>query len=231
MFRMTVAAGALALIVAGCDDEPGEATPDVAPATDMAPGLDVDPIPDAQPDDMGPADDMGPTEDMAPADSGPAEDMDPGEPDMAPPEADMGPAPAWDSNPCAYADHIGGFAIELRDGFTSVQGQVADGVIPREVPVVDAEDGECRLLRPPSLFCDPGCGVGETCGPDGCIPQPGNIDVGPVRIEGLTAAVEMEARAPVYFYTFRGDLPHPGFAEGDAITLYGDGLEGIDPFT
>lgn len=225
--RWLIPIAALALL-AGCDDEPeadGDAAADMAPDPDMGPRVDMAPDPDAGPRvDMAPEADMGPVVDM-----GPMVDMAP-DPDMAP-EADMGPDPAWTSEACAYAAYVGGFEIALRDGFTSVQGQVADGVVPLEVPVVDAEEGPCRLLRPPSLFCDPGCGVGETCGPDGCIAQPANIDLGPVTVDGLTAAVEMEARAPVFFYTFRGDLPHPGFAEGDVIRLEGDGIDGIDPFT
>ncbi len=198
-----------ALVCSGCDDEPGETDPDVT--------ADVDPAADVAPADTDPTGDMGPAADMAPtADSGPTGDMAPE------------PEPAWASTPCADEARVGGFEIALRDGFTSVQGQVADGVVPLDVPVVDLAEGECRLLRPPSLFCEPGCGVGETCGPDGCIAQPGNVDVGPVTVDGLAAAVEMEGRAPVYFYTFRGDLPHPGFAEGDAIALMGAGIAGGD---
>ena len=187
------------LCMTGCDDEPGETGPDAAPTADMAPT------------DMQPGLDMAPQADAAP------------EGDMAP-----DPEPGWTSTICGDAEHVGGFEIALRDGFTSVQGQIADGVVPIEVSDVDLAEGECRLLRPPSLFCEQGCAVGETCGPDGCIAQPANIDVGPVTIDGLTADVELEGRAPVYFYTFRGDLPHPGFAAGDPIALTGEGITGAE---
>lgn len=202
----------LLLSAIGCDDDPAEAGPDSAPAADSGP-LDMGDAPEVGAADMAAAEDLGP--DAAP--------------DMAPEVTpDMGAEPAWRSMHCAYAEHVGGFEIALRDGFTSVQGQIADGVVPLDVPVVDAEDGECRLLRPPSLFCEPSCGVGETCSEDGCIAQPANIDVGPVTVDGLTAAVSLEGRPPVYFYTFRGDLPHPGFAEGDPIALAGAGIEGAE---
>lgn len=212
--------GALALGgLSGCDDEPDAA--DMAPGLDMASdmGSTVDmasDTPDVMPVDMAPVTDMASITDMAP--------------DMAP-EADQGFVEGWTSHPCPDDTRVGGFTIALQAEFTSVQGQVANAVVPLDVPVVDAEEGPCRLLRPPSLFCDPGCPVGQTCGPDGCVPQPAAIDLGPVRVDGLTAPVELTARAPVWFYTFRGDLPHPGFAEGDAIRLHGEGTEGIDPFT
>ncbi len=121
---------------------------------------------------------------------------------------------------CADDARVGQLVLELRASFTSVQGAVTDGVRPIDVPVVDREAGDCRLVSPPTLFCDPACGAGTTCSASGqCVALPSNQDVGEVTITGLTAPVTMTARAPVYFYNFLGDLPHPAFAHGDAIGM------------
>ncbi len=121
---------------------------------------------------------------------------------------------------CADDARVGQIVLELRAQFTSVQGAVTNGVRPIDVPVIDVEDGNCVLVSPPSLFCDPACAGGMTCGPDNtCVPLPENQDLGTVTIDGLTAPVQMTARAPVYFYNFLGDLPHPAFAHGDAIAM------------
>lgn len=199
----------LLVALTGCDDDPGAADATVDPTPDAAVDAMVDGAVDPEPDAAEPDPDAA---------------VDP-EPDAA-----MEPE-GWTSEACGDDERVGGFDIALEDGFTAVQGQIFNGVVPLEVSVVDLAEGECALLRPPSLFCEPSCGVGETCGPDGCVPQPEPVDLGPVTVDGLTAAVEMEARAPVFFYSFRGDLPHPGFAEGDPITLDGAGTDGIDPFS
>lgn len=216
--RSYLAVGAITLVwlAAGCDDSPdnpGEQPPPVDAAITL--------------DAMSDLPDEGVGVDMA------APDPDVGdapEPDAAlEPDAMVEP---WTSAACDEAEFVGAFEIILAAAYTAVQGQVFDSVAPLNVSVVDRAEGECALLRPPSLFCQPSCEVGQTCGPDEeCVPQPEPIDLGPVTVSGLTAAVEMEARAPVYFYTFRGDLPHPGFAEGDPIRLDGAGLDAIAPFS
>lgn len=139
-----------------------------------------------------------------------------------PPPDDPGVA----DGPCPAATRIGGFETALRDDFTSVQGTVASGVTPIFVPEQVAEAGECRLLRPPTLFCDPACDPGQTCDADGtCIDAPVNISVGDVVIDGLKDPVSMTANPPVFFYTNLGTLEHPGFAEGDALHLRALGSE------
>lgn len=143
-------------------------------------------------------------------------------PDAAPPDA----APPLDTYAaCPEATRTGQFIVELRPAFTAVQGQVADAVTPATVPIEAATEGPCALLRPPTLFCDPPCGGAEVCGSEGeCVPSPINVGVGTVTVEGLTGPVSMTAGPPVWFYTHRGDaLPHPAFAEGDAVTLRASG--------
>lgn len=142
-------------------------------------------------------------------------------------------------NPCPKATHVGGFSVALQDGYTSAQGQVASGVVPGDIPEATQTAGECILYRPRSLLCNPACANGQTCGENGvCITYPSNLSVGTVAITGLTAPVQMTANAPVYYYTFRGTLPHPGFMPGDTVSLSATGAEvfalrgrGIDPLT
>jgi hypothetical protein len=115
-----------------------------------------------------------------------------------------------------------------------VQGQVFDSVAPATAHVPLASEGGCTWLRAPTLVCDPACSVGTTCTPAGtCVAQPVSRDVGTVTAEGLLTAVSMAPRPPVYFYSFTGDLPHPGFSAGAGMRVRGDGFEllgwGIEP--
>lgn len=133
---------------------------------------------------------------------------------------------------CALGTRIGGFETALRDGFTSVQGTVESGVNPNLVFEVVAEDGACRLMRPPTLFCDPACGAGKTCDAAGmCVDTPGRISIGTVSVSGLSADVEMTASPPVFFYTNLGTLPHPGFIEGDELQLTASGDGDVAAFS
>lgn len=122
--------------------------------------------------------------------------------------------------PCDPATRVGTFRVDLEADFTGVQGSVADGVVPQNVPVLEDEEGGCRLYSPPALFCDPACVPGETCARDGtCIPYPSNRSVGTVTIAGLEVPLEMTPLAPANFYTNPDPLPHPGFAQGAGIEL------------
>lgn len=136
--------------------------------------------------------------------------------------------------PCDRASHVGGFDVILDDGFTAVQGQVFDRVTPSRVYDVVGSDGACQWLRAPSLVCNPACAVGMTCGPGNtCVPQPVAQDVGTVTAAGLRADVTMAPRAPAYFYSYTGTLPHPGFAAGAGMRVDGTGFSllgwGITP--
>ena len=121
---------------------------------------------------------------------------------------------------CPAESDIGGFQLILKESFTSAQGTVTNGVHPMYVPLVEASDGDCHLDRPKTLFCDPACTSGTTCDDSGeCVPLPTNQDLGSVSIDGLSADVEITPIAPVYFYNFVGELPHPAFQAGDDIHL------------
>jgi hypothetical protein len=140
--------------------------------------------------------------------------------------AELGPYAA-----CAAEEHVGSFEITLKDTFTAVQGTVTNAVRPSDVSDVTSTDGSCKLLQPKTLFCDPMCGSGETCGDNGtCVALPTNQSVGVVSVTGLTAPVSMEARSPVFYYSHVGDLPHPAFQTGDELVLSAAG-DVIAPFS
>jgi hypothetical protein len=145
---------------------------------------------------------------------------------------DAGPIDVSDLaySPCDPAEHVGTFRIDLAEKYTGISGTVALAVVPQDVPLLAAEDGNCRLWAPRELFCDPGCAPGETCGEDGCIPYPANLDVGTVTVDGLLVAVEMTPTPPAQNYTNPEPLPHPGFAAGSGIRLRASGSD-VEAFT
>lgn len=132
---------------------------------------------------------------------------------------------------CQAESLVGTFEVILDDGFTSVQGKVENHPTPLRFAETLESDGNCALMGPPELFCDPACASGTVCGPNGqCVDEPLGISVGTVRIAGLSDAVEMSASSPVFFYNHRGPLAHPGFAESDDIVLTADGKGDVDAF-
>lgn len=144
--------------------------------------------------------------------------------------------------PCPPASNLGGFAIELGNGFTSVDGQVFDGVNPGFVPSELASEGDCRLVAYPNRMCNPMCEPStQACGEnDQCVPLPVARSVGTVSVTGLARAVEMTANANTGSYRPPAPaLPHPGFAPGADLRLSASGGDyapfelrgwGIEPF-
>lgn len=132
---------------------------------------------------------------------------------------------------CSDATRVGGFEISLATTYTSVQGKVETAITPNRVASSIQNSGSCDLMTFPILFCEEACTSGTTCGLEGeCIPAAEGTSIGSVAIAGLTHAVEMEASAPVYFYSHIGELGHPAFAEGDALVLQASGNEMITAF-
>jgi hypothetical protein len=129
---------------------------------------------------------------------------------------------------CPKAERVGGFKVSSFEAnaampkpYSSVVGEVKDGVVPANVPDPVTTLGSCTLVRGRNLACAPECEVGTTCDPDGtCIPEPRNQDVGTVTINGLKDAVSMEARAVSLNYDAAGTHQ---FDEGAAITLSATG--------
>lgn len=132
---------------------------------------------------------------------------------------------------CPAETRFGGFEISAAEGYSTVGGSVADGVVPTSVPTEVATDGECRLLRRENPFCDPGCDAGEACDLDGtCVPYPENQDVGEVSVAGLAVDLRMTATPPSSTY-FDTSVPHPVYEPDATIELVaGDlTLHGVGP--
>lgn len=129
--------------------------------------------------------------------------------------------------PCSPAQRVGGFVIELGDGFTSVRGQVYDAVTPRDVPVEVAAEGYCRLFTAPMLSCNPVCDVSsQVCAAgNACQPRPQPRDLGRVDVRGLRVPLRMQANAATKAYAnpASAGLPHPGFEPGASVLLSSSG--------
>ena len=137
------------------------------------------------------------------------------------------------------AEKVGTFEVQHESDYSTVYGQVADGVVPTTILENVGEVGDCRLMRRNNPFCDPPCEPGFTCDFDGeCITYPANHSAGTVTISGLTKQVEMEPSGTNNY--FDTEMTHPPFeigsevvlqAAGDeiaAFTLFGQGVTPID---
>ena len=122
--------------------------------------------------------------------------------------------------PCAMSARVGLFSIVLAADYTAVEGRVADGVVPANVRVATDSEGDCRLLEGRSLSCEPACRAGETCNDAGaCIAYPTAQSVGAVTVVGLSVPLSMQPTSLGAYNSAATSIPHPGFGEGDAITL------------
>jgi hypothetical protein len=131
--------------------------------------------------------------------------------------------------PCAADQRVGDFTIQLAEDYTSVDGQVYDGVVPKDVPIELAAAGDCRLLSSPSLQCNPTCLPSlEVCGAGNtCLPRPVARDLGMVTVQGLLAPVQMRANDVTKGYSKPAEarLPNPGFEPGADLRLSSSGGE------
>lgn len=139
-------------------------------------------------------------------------------------EAAEGEGPIRLRGPCEREVRVGGFRIIAEEDASFVAGAVADRVNPVEVGTEVAAAGGCRLLRRENLFCDPGCGAGQVCGPGNeCLPLPVKRDVGAIRVSGVAGDLVLEARPPGNDY-FATEVAHPLFIDGAEIRVRGGGL-------
>lgn len=162
------------------------------------PSPDADPPPDTDP----PAVDDTDTDD---------------EPTVPDPEGD--PATIELAGECALEERLGGFLVALYDGYSIVDGSVADAVLPVSVLEEVGASGTCRLLKRNNPHCDPPCEPGQTCDFDGtCIPYPANQDLGTVTVGGLAKPVVMQPLGAGRNY-FDTKLPHPAFEPGALVEL------------
>jgi hypothetical protein len=126
------------------------------------------------------------------------------------------------------SDGVGAFEIAHWDGFATVTGSVADGVVPTEVLTPQEAWGDCQLFQKFYPFCDPPCGAGEVCDHDEtCIPYPANQGVGTVALLGTAEPVFMEPDGSNYYWDTQ--IPYPLFATGDLIQVSATGGD-IDAF-
>jgi len=129
--------------------------------------------------------------------------------------------------PCALDEKVGHFEIAHRELFSAVTGEVSDSVNPLRVLETVEEQGDCRILRQNNPFCDPPCSAGEICSRvEECIPYPRAINVGPVKIVGLTSNIELVANNVNQYQ--ETNVSNPPFVEGNGIKLVSIGTE---PFT
>jgi len=124
---------------------------------------------------------------------------------------------------CDLAVKYGAFGVDETVDYTTVQGQVSNGVVPVTVLRNIQEEGDCRLMKRENPFCDPPCGPGLTCDYDGeCITFPEPQDLGDVIVRGLVERIAMEPRQPGYNY-FAVGLPEEAILPGETIQLRSTG--------
>jgi hypothetical protein len=132
-------------------------------------------------------------------------------------------ASALPYEPCAPANAVGQFVIELAPEYTRVGGRVSDAVLPSRVPNELASAGDCRLVEAVVTSCEPGCPVAtEVCGREGsCVPLPRARDLGTVRVFGLLVPLEMRPNVVTKSYANPADpvLPNPGFLPGADLRI------------
>jgi hypothetical protein len=125
--------------------------------------------------------------------------------------------------PCPMERRVGGFSIDLAPDYTSVAGQVYDGVAPRDVPVAVASEAGCTLYAAPVTQCNPECNaVSQVCAEGNlCQPRPAARDLGKVTVRGLLVPLVMEANrvTKAYANAASSRLPHPGFSPGARLRL------------
>jgi hypothetical protein len=136
---------------------------------------------------------------------------------------------------CALDVRLGGFIIGNyeTDGYSTVSGSVAEGVIPLTVLQPKEFEEGCQLLQKDNPFCDPPCGAGQLCDHDGgCVPYPENREVGTVTVTGLNVGgpIVMEPKNNMYFDT---TVSYPVYDSGADIQVQVTGGEvlGVGGFT
>lgn len=131
----------------------------------------------------------------------------------------LDPATVALAGTCPMETDQGGISLLVGTDETSIDGAVADGVVPTAVLEELLSDGDCKVLRRNNPYCDPACDPGTTCDFDGtCVEYPANQDLGTVSVSGLSKAVSMEAVFPGNTY-YDTSLPHPACTAPDVLTL------------
>ena len=131
----------------------------------------------------------------------------------------LDPATVPIAGSCPMETDQGGITFAAEADGSSIDGAVADGVVPTAVLEELITDGDCRVLRRGNPYCDPGCDPGTTCDFDGtCVAYPANQDLGTVSVTGLVQPVSMDAVFPGNTY-YDTTLPTTACTPGDVLTL------------
>ena len=128
------------------------------------------------------------------------------------------------SGMCALdgSTRVGGFEVAHWESFSTVTGNVANGLLPTTVLFPREISGDCQLFQKEYPFCDPGCEAGQVCDHNGeCIPYPTNQGLGTATVSGITENVVMEADGSNYYWDTQ--LSFPMFDAGDPIKLQTSG--------
>ncbi|MDD9970642.1 MAG: hypothetical protein OXR73_30680 [Myxococcales bacterium] len=143
--------------------------------------------------------------------------------------------PGWSATfGCSEREQVGRFQVSFQLASplhvmrSNVIGQVMDR--PSFIPGFDVlmDDGTCQLVGLAYIpSCDPACQAPALCTEDGrCVPQPRPIDVGTVRIKGLSGSVVMEPEARRNHYVHVGTLPWPPLERDSTVSLAASGRDG-----
>jgi hypothetical protein len=135
------------------------------------------------------------------------------------------------------AETFGTISVILRGNEDKAQfvGLMYDGPVPSNIVwELVRQEGDCRLLKPRTPFCEIPCTSGAVCvEDDSCMAEPNKIEAGTMTVSGLTTS---KGSDPVtvnplnYYYQVIG-LVYPPFAEGDVVTVSAAGSESSPPFT
>jgi len=131
---------------------------------------------------------------------------------------------------CDSSEKVGAFEVAHWDGYATLTGNVASGVIPATILTALEEENGCRLFERENPFCDPTCDPGEVCTHDGeCIPYPSNLDVGAVTVAGLSESITLTADTSGYYWDTT--VGWPLFNAGDLVQMTAVGGSEVGEFS
>lgn len=138
---------------------------------------------------------------------------------------------AWDledlGGACPSERRLGGFELvqwdSPGDAFSTVTGNVRDGVVPASVMLAVGSEGDCTLYQKQNPFCDPACESGQVCSLDEiCVDAPLKVDLGEISIQGMNRELSLAPDATMEYWTT--EVPWPLFDPGARIQLQSSGV-------
>lgn len=116
-------------------------------------------------------------------------------------------------------------AVEDAPAYTSIFGKVYGGPYPTDIiETVIASDDSCKVYKYSLHACfDPSCTGEQTCVAENvCEAKPSPVSVGDVSVAGLGAS-SLKLSVTNLNYQYPLELPYPGVADGEPVTLTGSG--------